>query len=93
MNKRIKNLLFTINGLILVLSGFWLYSDGGYEPMIVLLGQFAVLLTLFFEGKTKSTDVEGIDKSKIKIRSKKDDATQITVKDVKNESEVDIKRN
>lgn len=94
MNRKIKNSLFIINGLILALSGFWFYSDGGYEPMIVLLGQFATLLILFFEGKSKSTDVERIDhRSKVKIRSKKEDTTQISVKDVKNESEVDIKRN
>ena len=93
MNKTYKIVLIAINIVILALSAFWYSSEKGYEPIIVFLAQIAGLLVLFVEGKTKSTDVEGIDKSKVKIRSKVSDDTEIRVKDVKNESEIDIKRN
>ncbi|WP_299440096.1 hypothetical protein [uncultured Aquimarina sp.] len=92
MKKSLKNILIFINLVILVLAAFWFYSNKGYEPAIVFVGQLSSLVILAVEGRTKSTDIEGVEKSKIRIKSKVIDDTLISVKNVKDDSEIDVTR-
>lgn len=92
MNKTLKIVLIVINLIILALSIDWLSSAGGHEPLIVLIAQFSSILILIFEGKVKSTGIKGISKSKVTVKSKANDETLISVKDVKDDSEINITR-
>ncbi len=59
-----KIILVVINLIMLVFACIWYYKEKSYEPLIVILGQIASLITLFFSDK----------KSKIKTKKLKQNA-------------------
>lgn len=49
MKNSFRLILVLINSLIFVFACIWYFKEESYEPIIVILGQIASLITLFFE--------------------------------------------
>lgn len=94
MSKRIKNIAIFLNVLIITFSIFWIIeAEFEYEPIIVFCGQLLSLLTLMFGEKIESKFfVEDVSKSKVRIDVHKDDGSKYKVKNIRDNSQVNIRK-
>lgn len=59
--KTAKTILIVINLLMLAFGCIWYYKEKNYEPLIVILGQIASLITLFFSDKKSDIKTKRIE--------------------------------
>lgn len=74
MNKTLKTIIIIANIVMLIVAGYWLYKNNEPEPLIVIIGQFATILGLFFEQKVTKIFTKNVNNSAVKIRRKDTDA-------------------
>jgi hypothetical protein len=74
MNKRLKSTLIIINILMLVIAIFWYLENEEKEPLIVCLGQFVILIGLFFEKQAAKIFTKNIHNSEVKIKKQNGDS-------------------
>lgn len=94
MSKKIKNIAIAINLIILVFSILWIKkTDFDYEPLTVFLGQSLSLIVLVFGDSLQSKhSVDEVSDSIVKINTPKDDNGSYEVSNIKENSEVRIKK-
>ena len=63
MNTTLKTILLILNLLMLGIGAYWLYKDRTSEPLIVVIGQACVLLTLLLEKQISNISSSRIDNS------------------------------
>lgn len=89
MNKKLKNSLIILNVIMLGVALYWVYKESQPEPIIVIIGQLATLLTLIFEGKaTKLITEEISDNSEVNVEVNR--GTNATTRKIEN-SKVTVK--
>lgn len=93
MSKSVKKILYTLNILIFVIAIYWFINEKGPEPLITIIGQFLVLLTLIFESKIAKITIEKISDSEIDVETGSKDESSISISKVKKGSRVNLKRN
>jgi hypothetical protein len=95
MNQNIKNIAIIINFLILLFSILWIKkTDFEYEPITVFLGQMLSLMVLFFGDAIQSKfSIKDVSDSKVKIDTSKKDNSEYDISNIKDNSEVNIKKN
>ncbi len=63
MNITLKTILLILNLLMLGVGAYWLYKDRTSEPLIVVIGQACVLLTLLLEKQISNVSSNRIENS------------------------------
>lgn len=94
MSKNVKITAIVINLLILVLSILWIKKTNfDYEPITVLLGQLLSLIVLIFGDVVQNKfSVKEVAKSKVEIDTHRKDTGDYDISNIKNNSEVRIKK-
>lgn len=67
MNSTLKTILLILNLLMLGIGAYWLYKDRTSEPLIVVIGQGCVLLTLILEKQISNISSSRIDNSNLDL--------------------------
>jgi hypothetical protein len=93
MNKSVKIILYILNILIFGIAIYWFTIDKSPEPLITMIGQFLVLLTLIFESKITKIAIAKISESEIYVETGLKDESSISISKVKKGSKVNVKRN
>jgi hypothetical protein len=93
MNKSVKIILYVLNFLIFGIAIYWFTNDKSPEPLITMIGQFLVLLTLIFESKIAKIAIDKISDSEIDVETGSKDESSISISKVKKGSKVNVKRN
>jgi hypothetical protein len=93
MNKSVKIILYTLNVLIFGIAIYWFTNDKSPEPLITMIGQFLVLLTLIFESKIAKIAIQKVSDSKVDVETGSNDESNISISRIKKGSEVNVKRN
>lgn len=73
MNKILKIIVISLNIIILLVALYWLNNNNEPEPLIVVIGQITVIISLVFENKASKIFTKNIDNSKVKIERKNTD--------------------
>lgn len=94
MSKNIKNTAIIINLLILGFSILWIKkTDFEYEPITVFLGQMLSLIVLFFGDAIQNKFlIKEVSDSKIIIDTHKKDNSEFNISNIRDKSEVNIKK-
>ncbi|MDO8316003.1 MAG: hypothetical protein Q7T12_00575 [Flavobacterium sp.] len=93
MNKSVKIILYTLNVLIFGIAIYWFTNDKSPEPLITMIGQFLVLLTLIFESKIAKISIENVSDSEVDVETDSKDESSICISKIKKGSKVNVKRN
>lgn len=73
MNTTLKTILLVLNLLMLGIGAYWLYIDRAAEPLIVVIGQACVLLTLILEKQISNISSRRIEDSDLDFDLKSGD--------------------
>jgi hypothetical protein len=92
MKKLIKNILYLFNFIALGIAIYWFKEEQSPEPLIVIISQVLVLITLIFESKISKLGISKISNSEVDVDVKSSDDSNIDISDVKDGSKVKIKR-
>ncbi|WP_196894729.1 hypothetical protein [Aureivirga marina] len=92
MNKLLKTILITFNIITLGVAIYWLITEKSPEPLIVMISQILVLITLIFESKISNIGISKVSKSKVDIDVKSTDNSNINISDIKDDSEIKVRR-
>ncbi|MBH1959065.1 MAG: hypothetical protein I8H68_03025 [Flavobacteriia bacterium] len=94
MSKLIKNISIIINLLILGVSIIWLKKTNfDYEPITICLGQVLALVILLFGDKIYNKfRLKNISNSKVKIDTHKEDDAEYSISNIKENSEINIRK-
>lgn len=92
MNKSVKIILYILNILIFGIAIYWFINDKSPEPLITVIGQFLILLTLIFESKIGKISIKKISESGIDVETDSKDESSISISKVTKGSKVNIKR-
>ena len=92
MNKLLKTILFIFNFIALGIAIYWFKNEQSPEPLIVMISQFLVLITLIFESKISNIGISRVSKSKVNIDTKSTDNSSINISDISDESDIKVKR-
>jgi hypothetical protein len=92
MNKLLKTILFIFNIIALGIAIYWFRDEQSPEPLIVMISQFIVLITLIFESKISNIGISKVSKSKVNVDVKSNDKNSINISDIKDGSDIKVKR-
>jgi len=92
MSKRVKVILYILNIIVFGIAIYWFKDDQSPEPLIAMIGQFLVLITLIFESKISGLGITKISNSEVDVDVKSSDNSNISISDVKDGSKVNVKR-
>jgi hypothetical protein len=92
MNKLLKTILFIFNIIALGIAAYWFKDEQSHEPLIVMISQFLVLITLIFESKISNIGISKVSKSKVNVGVKSNDNSSISISDIKDGSDIKVKR-
>ncbi|MCX7551546.1 hypothetical protein [Xanthomarina sp. F2636L] len=92
MNKLVKIILYVFNIIALGIAIYWFNADQSPEPLIVIISQFLVLITLIFESKISNIGISKVAKSKVDVEVKANDDSSIIISDIKDRSNIKVKR-
>lgn len=92
MNKLLKTILFIFNLIALGIAIYWFKDEQSPEPLIVMISQFLVLITLIFESKISNIGISKVSKSKVNIDTKSTDNSSINISEISDGSDIKVKR-
>lgn len=92
MNKLLKIILYIFNIIALGIAMYWFKDEQSPEPLIVMISQFLVLITLFFESEISNISISKVSKSKVNLDVKSTDNSRISVSDINDGSNIKVKR-
>ena len=92
MNKLVKTILYIFNLIVLGIAIYWFKSEQSPEPLIAIISQFLVLITLIFESKISNIGISKVSKSEVDVEVKSNDDSSITITDIKDGSNIKVKR-
>lgn len=92
MNKLLKSILYIFNIIALGIAIYWFKDEQSPEPLIVMISQFLVLITLIFESKISNIVISKVSKSKVNVEVKSTDNSGISISDIKDGSDIKVKR-
>jgi hypothetical protein len=92
MKKLVKTILYIFNIIVLGIAVYWFKDEQSPEPLIVMISQFLVLITLIFESKISNIGISKVSKSKVNVDVKSTDNSSISISDIKDGSDIKIKR-
>lgn len=92
MNKLLKTILFIFNIIALGIAVYWFKDEQSPEPLIVMISQFLVLITLIFESKISNIGISKVSKSKVNVDVKSTDNSSISISDIRDGSDIKVKR-
>ncbi|QNK77898.1 hypothetical protein H7F37_02055 [Winogradskyella sp. PAMC22761] len=92
MNKLVKTIIYIFNIIALVIAIYWFIDEQSPEPLIVMISQVSILITLIFESKISNINISKVSKSEINVEDKSTDASNISISKVKKGSKVNVKR-
>lgn len=93
MNNLLKTILLVFNLVALGVATYWFIDEKSPEPLIVMISQFLVLLTLIFESKISNIGISNVSKSKVDIETKQNDNSSIKISEITDGSDIKVKRN
>lgn len=92
MNKLVKIILYIFNLIALGVAIYWLIEEQSSEPLIVMISQISILIALIFESKISNIGISKVSKSKVNVGVKSTDNSSISISDIKDGSDIKVKR-
>lgn len=92
MNKLVKSIIYIFNLIALLIAIYWFKDEQSPEPLIVIISQSLVLITLFFESKISNIGISKVSKSEVDVEVKSNDDSIINITDIKDGANIKVKR-
>ncbi len=92
MNKLVKIILYIFNIIVLGIAIYWFKDEQSPEPLIVMISQILVLITLIFESKISNIGISKVSDSEVYINVRANDESDISISDIKKGSKIKVKK-